>query len=29
MMVEQPLAHDDIFDHAELQRQIKNTGLSR
>jgi len=23
MMVEQPLAHDDIFDHAELQRQIK------
>ncbi|MGH9882366.1 MAG: o-succinylbenzoate synthase [Pyrinomonadaceae bacterium] len=22
MMVEQPLAHDDIFDHAELQRQI-------
>ncbi len=23
MMVEQPLAHDDIFDHAELQKQIK------
>lgn len=23
MMVEQPLAHDDIFDHAELQRQIQ------
>jgi o-succinylbenzoate synthase len=23
MMVEQPLAHDDIFDHVELQRQIK------
>jgi O-succinylbenzoate synthase len=23
MMIEQPLAHDDIFDHAELQRQIK------
>jgi o-succinylbenzoate synthase len=23
MMVEQPLAHTDIFDHAELQRQIK------
>ena len=23
MMFEQPLAHDDIFDHAELQRQIK------
>ena len=23
MMVEQPLAHDDIFDHAELQQQIK------
>jgi len=23
MMLEQPLAHDDIFDHAELQRQIK------
>ena len=22
MMLEQPLAHDDIFDHAELQRQI-------
>jgi o-succinylbenzoate synthase len=22
-MVEQPLAHDDIFDHAELQKQIK------
>jgi o-succinylbenzoate synthase len=22
MMVEQPLSHDDIFDHAELQRQI-------
>jgi O-succinylbenzoate synthase len=22
MMIEQPLAHDDIFDHAELQRQI-------
>ncbi|HBB88866.1 MAG TPA: o-succinylbenzoate synthase [Blastocatellia bacterium] len=22
MMVEQPLAHDDIFDHAELQQQI-------
>jgi O-succinylbenzoate synthase len=23
MMIEQPLAHDDIFDHAELQEQIK------
>jgi o-succinylbenzoate synthase len=23
MMVEQPLAHDDIFDHAQLQKQIK------
>lgn len=23
MMIEQPLAHTDIFDHAELQRQIK------
>ncbi len=23
MMIEQPLAHDDILDHAELQRQIK------
>jgi O-succinylbenzoate synthase len=23
MMVEQPLAHDDMVDHAELQRQIK------
>ncbi len=23
MMIEQPLAHDDLFDHAELQRQIK------
>jgi O-succinylbenzoate synthase len=23
MMVEQPLAHDDIFDHAQLQQQIK------
>jgi o-succinylbenzoate synthase len=23
MMLEQPLAHDDIFDHAQLQRQIK------
>ena len=23
MMVEQPLAHDDLFDHADLQRQIK------
>jgi O-succinylbenzoate synthase len=23
MMIEQPLAHDDIFDHAELQRQIQ------
>jgi O-succinylbenzoate synthase len=23
MMLEQPLAHNDIFDHAELQRQIK------
>ena len=22
MMVEQPLAHDDIFDHAQLQKQI-------
>lgn len=22
MMVEQPLAHDDMFDHAELQKQI-------
>jgi O-succinylbenzoate synthase len=23
MMVEQPLAHDDIFDHAQLQKQIR------
>jgi O-succinylbenzoate synthase len=23
MMIEQPLAHDDIFDHAELQKQIQ------
>jgi len=23
MMIEQPLAHDDMFDHAELQRQIE------
>ena len=23
MMIEQPLAHTDIFDHAELQKQIK------
>src|SRR5882724_2149903 len=23
MMIEQPLAHDDIVDHAELQKQIK------
>src|SRR5262249_30903478 len=23
MMIEQPLAYDDIFDHAELQKQIK------
>lgn len=23
MMIEQPLAHDDVFDHAELQKQIK------
>jgi o-succinylbenzoate synthase len=23
MMIEQPLAHDDIFDHAELQKAIK------
>jgi len=23
MMIEQPLAHDDIFDHAELQKKIK------
>lgn len=23
MMIEQPLAHDDIFDHAELQKQVK------
>jgi len=23
MMIEQPLAHDDILDHAELQKQIK------
>lgn len=23
MMIEQPLAHDDIFDHAELQKRIK------
>jgi o-succinylbenzoate synthase len=22
MMIEQPLAHDDLFDHAELQKQI-------
>jgi len=23
MMIEQPLAHDDMFDHAELQRHLK------
>ena len=23
MMIEQPLGHDDMFDHAELQKQIK------
>jgi O-succinylbenzoate synthase len=23
MMIEQPLAHDDMFDHAELQREIE------
>ena len=23
MMLEQPLAHDDMFDHAELQKQIR------
>ena len=23
MMLEQPLSHDDIFDHADLQKQIK------
>jgi O-succinylbenzoate synthase len=23
MMIEQPLAHDDIFDHAQLQKQIE------
>jgi O-succinylbenzoate synthase len=23
MMIEQPLAHDDVFDHAELQKQIQ------
>jgi O-succinylbenzoate synthase len=26
MMIEQPLAYDDIFDHSELQKQIK-TGI--
>jgi o-succinylbenzoate synthase len=25
MMIEQPLAHDDMFDHAELQKQIKTS----
>lgn len=25
MMIEQPLAHDDMFDHAELQRQIRTS----
>src|SRR5260370_37406604 len=25
MMIEQPLRHDDIFDHAELQKQIKTS----
>jgi O-succinylbenzoate synthase len=25
MMIEQPLAHDDIFDHAALQQQIKTS----
>ena len=29
MMIEQPLAHDDIFDHAELQKQITTPDLSR
>ena len=23
LMIEQPLAHDDIVDHAELQRELK------
>src|SRR5262249_50501057 len=25
MMIEQPLAHDDIFDHAKLQAEIKTS----
>lgn len=25
MMIEQPLAHDDIIDHAQLQRQLKTS----
>jgi O-succinylbenzoate synthase len=25
MMIEQPLAHDDIYDHSKLQRQIKTS----
>ncbi|MEP6743606.1 MAG: o-succinylbenzoate synthase [bacterium] len=25
MMIEQPLAHDDIFDHAALQKQVKTS----
>ncbi len=25
MMIEQPLAHDDMFDHAELQKQIRTS----
>ena len=29
MMLEQPLAHDDMFDHAELQKAIKNADLPR
>ena len=29
MMIEQPLAHDDIIDHATLQAQLKDAGLPR
>ena len=29
MMIEQPLAHDDIIDHAELQVSTRNADLPR
>ena len=27
LLIEQPLAHDDIFDHAKLKPQLRNTPL--